>query len=116
VGVEIPAGHRWCQIRKVAFGWTKPNFPFVTVRKKLTLLKHSVITVIGKASGMVNTFRRQLAPAQLEKPMDLRLLLLSLGSASRDGADGRAPVRPAVIPPSPCLSCLMETAQIGSSL
>jgi hypothetical protein len=48
-GVEIPAGRRWCQMRKVAFGWTKPNFPFVTAWKELNLVKHPVITVIGKA-------------------------------------------------------------------
>jgi hypothetical protein len=47
--VEIPAGQHWCRYRKVAFGWTEPNFPIITARRELTLHKHPVIRMIGKA-------------------------------------------------------------------
>jgi hypothetical protein len=47
--VEIPAGRRWCRLRQVAFAWTEPNFPITTKRSELTLNKHPVVSVIGKA-------------------------------------------------------------------
>ena len=46
---EIPAGKRWCSLRKIAFGWTKGEFPIVTKRTELVLKKHPVISLIGKA-------------------------------------------------------------------
>ena len=28
VGVEVPVGSRWCEIRQTVFGWTTQKFPF----------------------------------------------------------------------------------------
>jgi hypothetical protein len=47
--VEIPAGRRWCPLRQIVFGWTRPNFPIVTARQELSLRSDHVISVIGKA-------------------------------------------------------------------
>ena len=49
VVVEVPFGEPWCDIRKEVFSWTSQTFPFRTGGKKLTLQKHPVITVTGKA-------------------------------------------------------------------
>jgi hypothetical protein len=47
--VEIPAGRGWCEIRQKAFEWAEPNFPINSARSELTLAKHPVISIIGKA-------------------------------------------------------------------
>jgi hypothetical protein len=49
VSAENPVGPKWCEIRQMVFGWTKPKFPF-TVKSvhDLTIAEH-VVTVTGKA-------------------------------------------------------------------
>jgi hypothetical protein len=49
VAVEIPAGQRWCPFRQTVFEWTRVSFPFVTARQELTLTRHPVVRVVGKA-------------------------------------------------------------------
>src|ERR1044071_7590240 len=50
VGVEIPSGPGWCNLRKTAFAWTTRKFPFhFTSGSKLTLSKKPVIIATGKA-------------------------------------------------------------------
>lgn len=49
VVVEVPFGEPWCDIRREVFSWTTQTFPFKTGGKKLTLQRHPVITVTGKA-------------------------------------------------------------------
>jgi hypothetical protein len=46
---EIPAGRKWCSLRKMAFRWTEADFPIVTKRTELELKKHPVISVVGNA-------------------------------------------------------------------
>jgi hypothetical protein len=50
VSAEIPAGEKWCEIRKTIFNWTMQSFPFAFKRaKKLKAREQHVITVTGKA-------------------------------------------------------------------
>lgn len=50
VGVEVPAGKRWCKIRQVVFGWTNAKFPFtIQSNKVFKIVKPHVIAVTGKA-------------------------------------------------------------------
>ncbi len=48
---EIPLGDRWCKLRTIAFGWTNVVFPFEVTRDEypFELIKHPIVTVIGKA-------------------------------------------------------------------
>jgi hypothetical protein len=50
VVAEIPAKPQWCELRKIAFGWTQAQFPFrVRSGRKLKLSQPPIVTVIGKA-------------------------------------------------------------------
>ena len=50
VVVEVPEKPQWCEIRNMAFSWTRTRFPFHTSSaKKLNVTDPPVITVIGKA-------------------------------------------------------------------
>jgi hypothetical protein len=50
VSAEIPVGPKWCEIRRIVFGWTTQNFPFsLKASKKLKIGEQHVITVTGKA-------------------------------------------------------------------
>ena len=48
---ELPLGDRWCRLRTIAFGWTNVVFPFEVTRDEypFELIKHPIVTVIGKA-------------------------------------------------------------------
>ena len=47
---EIPAGPRWCEIRKTIFSWTRTRFPLhIRSTRELTINETPIITVIGKA-------------------------------------------------------------------
>jgi hypothetical protein len=48
--VEIPPDPPWCAIRKAVVSWTNAKFPFRTDEQwGFYLLRHPVVTVIGKA-------------------------------------------------------------------
>lgn len=50
VGVEVPAGSKWCKIRETVFGWTNAKFPFAIMSNKVfKKFTPHVITVTGKA-------------------------------------------------------------------
>ena len=51
VVVEIPAKPQWCDLRKIVFGWTEVQFPFLRVRsgRKFKFREPLIITVVGKA-------------------------------------------------------------------
>jgi hypothetical protein len=47
---QFPGEDPWSELRTTAFGWTTARFPFKTTSgEKLTLMKHPVIRVQGKA-------------------------------------------------------------------
>ena len=49
VVVEVPEKPQWCEIRNMAFSWTRTRFSFHTSSaKKLNVTDPPVITVIGK--------------------------------------------------------------------
>jgi hypothetical protein len=50
VGVEVPVGTQWCEIRKRIFGWTTRSYPFhLRSALALKIRENHVITVTGKA-------------------------------------------------------------------
>src|SRR6266516_2569088 len=50
VGAEIPVGPKWCELRKLVFGWTTQSFPFsFKESQRLEMREAHVITVTGKA-------------------------------------------------------------------
>ena len=50
VGVEIPVGSIWCDLRQTVFGWTTQSFPFsFKESQKVEVREPHVITVTGKA-------------------------------------------------------------------
>jgi hypothetical protein len=50
VGVEVPVGARWCNIRKQVFSWTNARFPFsIASNKVFKVTTPHVIAVTGKA-------------------------------------------------------------------
>jgi hypothetical protein len=54
VVVEVPEKPQWCEIRNMAFSWTRTRFPFHTSSaKKLNVTDPPVITVIGKAFSIL---------------------------------------------------------------
>jgi hypothetical protein len=50
VGVEIPVGSTWCELRQTVFGWTTQSFPFsFNESQRLEMPKTHIITVTGQA-------------------------------------------------------------------
>jgi hypothetical protein len=50
VNAEIPVGPKWCELRKLVFGWTTQSFPFSFKESQtLEMREPHVITVTGKA-------------------------------------------------------------------
>ena len=57
VVAEIPAKphKKWCELRKIVFGWTHAKFPFrVRSGRKLKITEPRIITVTGKAFFDIN--------------------------------------------------------------
>jgi len=54
VVVEIPAGERWCPLRRLVFSWTDAVFPFATGRSPFHVVGDHVITATGRAFYDVN--------------------------------------------------------------
>jgi hypothetical protein len=48
---ELPLGSQWCDLRKTVFSWTTKGTTFTRFQagRALTLRKHPVVTVLGKA-------------------------------------------------------------------